>query len=199
MTRRTGSREASNALLLSPAGTGYPASLSAEPIETAIVAAVTPAAATRAGAWLRDRRTPPSKAVVVLLGDGSGTPPSLDDARPTAADVTVETVADPADVAALGIALDRHLREVGRGSSQSLLLLDSLTPLVVSAGLERTFRFTDLVTRRAAAFDVTTAVRADPAAHDRQTLATLATLFDAVHRYVDGAWETDVTPPAFGA
>ncbi|WP_044957107.1 DUF7504 family protein, partial [Halarchaeum acidiphilum] len=76
---------------------------------------------------------------------------------------------------------------------------DSLSPLVASAGLERVFRFTHLVTRRAAARGVTTAVRVDPDAHDRRTIATLAVLFDVVHRYADGAWEADVTSPAFGA
>jgi hypothetical protein len=121
---------------------------------------------------------PASLAIVAPAERGENT----DDELPHSVHVT--RVA-PDDLTGVGIAVGRYL---DRWQGSSVVCLDSLTALLRRAEEDRVFRFLHTLTGRFVAADAAGHVHLDPSTQDERTVATLATLFDAVVRREDGEW-----------
>ena len=92
----------------------------------------------------------------------------------------VETLANPGDLTGLGIKLSEVLKQWEDNDNRTVACFDSLTALLQYADLQRAFRFLHVVTGRVKTAEGVGHYHLDPEAHDRQTLATLKGLFDAV-------------------
>jgi hypothetical protein len=101
---------------------------------------------------------------------------------------TISTVESPDDLTGLGIAVGEHLKRWEGSAGPRLLTLDSLTVLLGYVDLKRTFRFLHVMVNRVKGAGGVGHYHMDPAAHDDRTVATLASVFDAVARYEDGEW-----------
>lgn len=94
--------------------------------------------------------------------------------------VTVDTIDDPSDLPKLGITISRAVKEWDDAGVGTVVCFHSLTALLQYADRQRVFRFLHVLQDRLEAVDAVTHYHMDAAAHDRQTLATLRPLFDAV-------------------
>lgn len=100
----------------------------------------------------------------------------------------VSTVESPDDLTGLGIAVGEHLERLRGSAEPTLVTLDSLTVLLQCVDLKRAFRFLHVMVNRVKGVGGVSHYHMDPAAHDDQTVATLASIFDAVARHEDGEW-----------
>jgi len=102
------------------------------------------------------------------------------------------TVENPSDLTGMGIQLSELLSKMATASEDNehlVVCFDSVTTLLQYADLQRAFRFLHVVTGRVKTADGVGHFHVDPEAHDRQTLATLKGLFDAVVEVDDdGNW-----------
>jgi hypothetical protein len=105
----------------------------------------------------------------------------------------VKTVENPSDLTGIGIELSELLSGVATAAGDDeeiAVCFNSITSLLQYADLQRAFRFLHVVTGRVKTVDGVGHYHLDPEAHDRQTLATLKGLFDAVVEvHEDGTWE----------
>jgi hypothetical protein len=105
----------------------------------------------------------------------------------------VKTVENPTDLTGIGIELSELLSTMAKAANDDeniAVCFDSITSLLQYADLQRAFRFLHVVTGRVKTVDGVGYYRLDPDAHDRQTLATLKGLFDAVIEIdEDGNWD----------
>ena len=105
----------------------------------------------------------------------------------------VKNVENPTDMTGIGIELSELLSTMAKAADDSENIgfcFDSITSLLQYADLQRAFRFLHVVTGRVKTVDGIGYYRLDPDAHDRQTLATLKGLFDAVVEVDDdGNWD----------
>ena len=95
----------------------------------------------------------------------------------------VKTVENPSDLTGVGIQFSELLSGMATAADegeQISVCFDSLTSLLQYADLQRAFRFLHVVTGRVKTAGGVGHYHLDPEAHDRQTLATLKGLFDAV-------------------
>lgn len=95
----------------------------------------------------------------------------------------VKTVENPADLTGIGIQLSELLSGMATAADEDeyiAVCFNSVTSLLQYADLQRAFRFLHVVTGRVKTVDGVGYYHLDPEAHDRQTLATLKGLFDAV-------------------
>jgi len=95
----------------------------------------------------------------------------------------VKTIENPSDLTGIGIELSELLSGIGTAADEDehiTVCFDSITSLLQYADLQRAFRFLHVVTGRVKTADGVGHYHLDPEAHDRQTLATLKGLFDAV-------------------
>ncbi|MFB6233485.1 MAG: hypothetical protein ABEH61_04425 [Haloarculaceae archaeon] len=101
-------------------------------------------------------------------------------------------VENPSDLTGVGIELSELLSRMANGApddEEIVVCFNNLTTLLQYADLQRTFRFLHVVTGRVKSVDAFGHYHIDPDAHDRQTLATLKGLFDAVVQVdEDGSW-----------
>ncbi len=136
------------------------------------------------GFWQNHTGASPVRGGVVAVGQGEST---VDD--PSWA---VKTVENPADLTGIGIELSELLSTMAKAAGDDeeiAFCFDSATSLLQYADLQRAFRFLHVVTGRVKTVGGTGYYRLDPDAHDRQTLATLKGLFDAVVEVdEDGNW-----------
>lgn len=100
----------------------------------------------------------------------------------------VTHVESPADLTGVGMKVSRYLDE--HGGRDTVVTVDSLTVVLQYVAVERAFRFLNTIATQVREVGAVAHYRADPNAHDDQVLATLASLFDGVARFVDGDWET---------
>lgn len=106
------------------------------------------------------------------------------------ADVRVTTVASPGDLTGLGLAVEKSLAAWNADEHRTVACLDSLTTLLQYVDAKRCFRFLHTLLERFEAVDATVHAHMDPGAHDPQTLATIACLFDVVvERDAPGEWQ----------
>lgn len=187
--------DATNVLLLAPsmsdAGAGACLDLFApEPLESAGVIGVT---YTRSpDAWMETWRErvggPPADLVVVSVGGGRRSAAEAPAGEVGAVDdVPVRSIESPEDLTGLGIALGEQFEAWG-DDLPAVLCYDSLTVLLQFVDLQRAFRFLHVLTGRVAAADGQAHYHLDPTAVDRQTVATLRSLFDTIVRWEDGEW-----------
>lgn len=139
----------------------------------------------RLDAWRAHAGEPPSTVGFVTAGEPATPTRSAvrgatgDAGRAGPPGVPVETVAEPADLTGLGIAVGKVLDRWDDGRRPAVCL-HSLTPLLQHADHERAFRFLHTLTGRLRRAGAAAHYHLDPGAHDRQTLHTLHPLFDAV-------------------
>lgn len=94
-----------------------------------------------------------------------------------------KTVENPADLTGIGIELSELLSGMATAADEDehiTVCFHSITSLLQYADLQRAFRFLHVVTGRVKTVGGVGYYHLDPEAHDRQTLATLKGLFDAV-------------------
>lgn len=137
--------------------------------------------------WMDQTGVAPVRGGIVAVGQGEGT---VDD--PTWA---VKTVDNPSDLTGIGIELSELLSGMATTASDDetvAVSFDSITSLLQYADLQRAFRFLHVVTGRIKTIDGVGYYTLDPEAHDKQTVATLKGLFDAVvHVESDGSWTVE--------
>jgi hypothetical protein len=92
-------------------------------------------------------------------------------------------VENPSDLTGIGIELSELLSGMATAAGDDeeiAICFDSITSLLQYADLQRSFRFLHVVTGRVKTVEGIGHYHLDPEAHERQTLATLKGLFDAV-------------------
>ncbi|RXK48616.1 DUF7504 family protein [Halorientalis pallida] len=93
------------------------------------------------------------------------------------------------DLTGASIAVSRYLDRWDGDGEPITVCLNSLTSLLQYADRDRVFRFLHTITSRCLAVDAAVHAHLDPVTQDDQTVATIATLFDAVVRREDeGGW-----------
>jgi len=104
----------------------------------------------------------------------------------------VKTVENPSDLTGVGIELSELLSGMATAADDDehiAVCFDGITSLLQYADLQRAFRFLHVVTGRIKTVGGVGHFHLDPEAHDRQTIATLKGLFDAVIEVTeDGSW-----------
>ena len=146
--------------------------------------------------WLDDWRThvgePPAETAIVSVNDGTrsaaatGVGSTVYEGDGTGRAISV--VESPDDLTGLGITIGGHLKRWGEDIGPAVVTLDSLTVLLQYVDLKRAFRFLHVVVNRVEGAGAVGHYHMDPAAHDERTVATLASVFDAVARYGNGEW-----------
>lgn len=107
-----------------------------------------------------------------------------EEAAASAPDVPVETVSAREDLTGLGILLSRTLT----ANDDVIVCFDSLTALLEYVDHETAYEFLNAVTGQLYAADAAAHFHLDPAAHDRQAVGMLASLFDVIVEWDDGDW-----------
>ncbi len=126
----------------------------------------------------------PSRGGIVAIGQMGG---GVDDSS-----WAVKSVENPSDLTGVGIELSELLSGMATAAGEDedlVMCFNSVTSLLQYADLQRAFRFLHVVTGRIKTVGAVGHYHLDPEAHDRQTLATLKGLFDAVIEVEeDGSW-----------
>lgn len=127
----------------------------------------------------------PNESAVVTVSDSG-------ESHSTPQDYYVESVADPADLTGVGIALNKCLTQWDQPSVRLGLCFDSLSVLLQYAEFERVFKFLHTLTNKLAAVDATAHFHLDPSAHDEREVAQLRQVFDSVVRVEQsGDWAVE--------
>lgn len=93
---------------------------------------------------------------------------------------SIETVSSPADLTGIGIAVTKALEQWQGNGNQTVICFHTLTTLLQYADIEITYRFLHVLTSRMESTGAVAHYHLDPTAHDRQTINTLLSLYDAV-------------------
>ncbi len=135
--------------------------------------------------WSARADSPPERGGIVTVGEtGTGIGESV---------WTTHAVANPADLSTVGIELSDVLSTLNApGAGDTAVCFDSVTALLDHTDLQQAFRFLHVVTSRVETAGAVGHYHVDPGAHDRQTIATLERLFDAVVAVDgDGDWSVE--------
>ena len=130
-------------------------------------------------AWLTHGNDRPAEVEFIRVGETMRSTAAVHSATPhqqVAHPITA--VADPRDVSALGIAISECLANWADNENQTVVCVDSLTALLHEIETELAFRFLHMLVGRVQAAQARACYTITPEAHDDQTLATLADLFD---------------------
>jgi len=141
--------------------------------------------------WREHVGRPPAGTAIVSVDDGTRSAASSVGSTTYQGDGTgsaVSTVESPDDLTGLGIAVGSHLKRWEESAGPMLVTLDSLTVLLQYVDLKRAFRFLHVMVNRVKEAGGVGHCHMDPAAHDDRTVATLASVFDAVARHEGGGW-----------
>lgn len=157
-----------------------------DPAEAAVLSvAFTQSVRERVAIWTEHADATPAESVVVSVdpafGDG-GADDGLDHDSHAGGDITVERVDDAEDLTTLGVRVADHLDRWTGSDRQSVVCFHSVTPLLQYVPTDRAYEFLDTVTARCAEAGAVAHAHMDPLAHDAETVATFATLFDSVVR-----------------
>ena len=134
--------------------------------------------------WSARAGGPPARGGIVAVGDHASVDESV---------WTTHSVANPADLSGVGIELSDLLSALnGPGGATTAVCFDSLTALLDHTNLQQAFRFLHVLTGRVESAGAVGHYHVDPDAHDRQTMATVESLFDAVLAVdEDGDWSVE--------
>lgn len=131
-----------------------------------------------AAAWSATATQSPVAVKVISVGAGPRrTDERLVEQFPE--DVTVETVEYGDDLVLVGVELAETLQSWQETYGQVVLCVDSLTPLVRLAGVDRAYRFLQALTEGVRGSDVRAHYHLDPSQHDLRTTYLLETFADA--------------------
>jgi hypothetical protein len=125
--------------------------------------------------WSDGVGDPPARGGIVTVGEA--------DASVSSANWTVRGVENPGDLTGIGIELSELLSSMATAAGDDeavAVCFNNLTSLLQYADLQRVFRFLHVVTGRVKTIHGVGHYHIDPDAHDKQTMATLKGLFDAV-------------------
>jgi hypothetical protein len=183
--------DVSNVLLLAPSMGGHGSDACLElltttpPEETNVLAVTfTRTAGEWGDHWNDHVGESPSRGGIVSIGQMGG---GIDDPE-----WAVKQVENPSDLTGIGIELSELLSGMSSAADEDesiRMCFNSVTSLLQYADLQRAFRFLHVVTGRMKTVGAVGHYHLDPEAHDRQTLATLKGLFDAVVEVEDdGSW-----------
>jgi len=128
--------------------------------------------------WLAAAAERPTEAVVVVVGESVGAQPD---------GVAVEHVSSPSDLTGLGITIGELLSE---WETPPVVCVDSLTAMLQYVDVETAYEFLHAITGQLYAADARAHFHIDPSAHDRKTVDSIASLFDAVVEFGDDGPET---------
>jgi hypothetical protein len=120
-------------------------------------------------AWTAASDVEPRNAAVVAVGDTG-----------EAVDVewaSVETVSSASDLTGLGIEIGEFLAD---WEGELVVCFDSLTAMLQYVDVETAYEFLHAITGQLYAADARAHFHIDPTAHSRQTVDSIASLFDAV-------------------
>nr|WP_137286229.1 hypothetical protein [Halorussus salinisoli] len=144
-------------------------------------------------AWLRDWRRSvgdmPSEVGFVHVGDatrsaaGARSAASATTSVPSSpADTSpvVKAVSDPTDLARVGVGASEYLETWDGNGRETVVYLDSLTAMLESVALDRTFAFLHVLAGRVESVDGRGYYLLDPSAHDHRSLSVVRELADAV-------------------
>ena len=135
------------------------------------------------GDWESHVGEGPNAGGLVAIG-ASGDEPRHDGWR-------VSTVKHPGDLTGIGIESSEMLSTLSVSGRELVASFDSVTTLLQHADLQQVFQFLHVVTGRVSSADARCYYHLDPTAHDDQTMATLAGLFDATLEWDDRRWVRD--------
>lgn len=125
--------------------------------------------------WTDHVSVSPVRGGVVSIGQGET---NVDDPS-----WVTKVVENPGDLTGIGIELSELLSSMATAADEDehiVVCFNSITSLLQYADLQRAFRFLHVVTGRVKTVGAVGHYHLDPEAHDRQTIATLKGLFDAV-------------------
>lgn len=120
--------------------------------------------------WRAERDTDPDDFGVIVVGDVPGTGGTDVDNQ------AVKTVSSPSDLTGIGITVGEFVS--GRDEPITVCF-DSLTALLQYVDLETAYEFLHALTGQLYSVGAVSHFHIDPNAHDRQTVDTLLSLFDA--------------------
>lgn len=193
---------ASNILVLSPAfhpdrqQTCVDLLTTGAPQNTHVVGVTYAKSAEKWLAQYKEHHEDPERMSVISVGEQSrSTAAASGPSSPSLPGIPrVETVGSPSDLTELGIRLSTVIKEHEMdkwddGVTDLALCYDSVTSLLQFVEPRRAFRFLHVMTNRLASAGVTAHYHLDPEAHDRQTVATIKSLFDTIVEVgEDGEW-----------
>lgn len=135
--------------------------------------------------WRRYAASLPAKTAVVTTDEATrsaaATANGEEPMKLPGSQVVVTTVSGPSDLTGLGIKTSQCLESWAGGEKRPVVRFDSLTTLLQYAEVQRVFQFLHVLVRRIERANAFGVFHMDANAHDEQTLATIKTLFDAVH------------------
>lgn len=106
----------------------------------------------------------------------------IEDTAESAADfdepVVVDTVCDPTDLSAIGVAVSRFCKHWS--DERLTVCFDSLDALLRSTPPKDVFQFAHVLTNRLSSVDAYAHFHFDPTRHDDRVVSTFGTIFDAV-------------------
>jgi len=128
--------------------------------------------------WVAETDERPAEAAVVVVGESPGSQPE---------GVTVEHVSSPSDLTGLGITIGELL---SGWETPPVVCFDSLTAMLQYVDVETAYEFLHAITGQLYAADARAHFHIDPTAHDRTTVDSIASLFDAVVEFGADGLET---------
>lgn len=153
-----------------------------------ILVTLTQSARSRVGALRDGIDIPPARVGVVSVDERSRSGTAV---RPAPSErLSVTPVGNPGDLTGIGIAITEYLSAWADDGNRTVVCIHSLTALLQSVSPDRAFEFLNALLSRTTSRNVAVHVHLNPAAHDEQTVQTIATLFDTV---VDATDESDPT------
>lgn len=148
---------------------------------TLLYVAFTRSNGTRQPVWMNmvGDAWPTRVCIVTAGGDPVSLIPAYDGSDVPPVPTTIETVSDPADLTALGVAITKCVPDTG-SNARIAGCVRSLTGLLQYVELDRAYQFLDVLTSSMAGTDGRVHFHIDPAAHDERTMNTLTSIFDCV-------------------
>lgn len=137
--------------------------------------------------WRRYAGQRPRRSAIVSVDETTRSAAARSSATVSGPADTATTVENPSDLTGLGITVSEYLS--AHGNADTVVVFDSLTVLLQFVELQRAFRFLHVLANRVGTAGAVGYYHMDPEAHTDQEVATLASLFDAVAEYDDGAWD----------
>lgn len=128
--------------------------------------------------WLDQTGERPAELGFIHVGDKTRSATTSQTATTDTLPV-VETVANPRNLTALGITISEYLAAWEENPQTTVVCFDSVTALLqYTEGVQTTFQFLHTLIGRVQTAQARACYLITPEAHDKQTMATLTSLFD---------------------
>ncbi|QLH81354.1 DUF7504 family protein [Halosimplex pelagicum] len=143
-------------------------------------------------AWQQHVGTYPARNRIITVDADARSKPASTDAQESSSDREIERVTSPQNLTRLGVRVSDCLDEWTETASdrQVVICFESVSALLQYVDLDQAFKFLRVLTDRCQEIGAIGHYHMDRRAHDEQTIATLAELFDTVIEYQGGEWTT---------